>query len=171
MGIYQIDSGEIIFNENHIQDLNLMNLRTKFSYIDQQNSIFDISLRDNLKIKNDSISDEKILDILKDFNLNYEKKDLDKTINETISNFSGGQIQRLNFIREIISGSDVFIFDEFTSNLDQENTRLIINYIQKKMRDRIIIISSHQKEYNKIVDYIINFDNQELSLQKNNQKK
>ena len=147
-----------------------MNLRTKFSYIDQQNSIFDISLRDNLKIKNDSISDEKILDILKDFNLNYEKKDLDKTINETISNFSGGQIQRLNFIREIISGSDVFIFDEFTSNLDQENTRLIINYIQKKMRDRIIIISSHQKEYNKIVDYIINFDNQELSLQKNNQK-
>ena len=39
------------------------------------------------------------------------------------------------------------------------------------MRDRIIIISSHQKEYNKIVDYIINFDNQELSLQKNNQKK
>ena len=77
----------------------------------------------------------------------------------------------MNFIREIISGSDVFIFDEFTSNLDQENTRLIINYIQKKMRDRIIIISSHQKEYNKIVDYIINFDNQELSLQKNNQKK
>ncbi len=47
MGIYQPDQGYVKYNNLNLKDLDLQNFRTKFSYIDQQNSIFDINLRDN----------------------------------------------------------------------------------------------------------------------------
>lgn len=164
MGIYQSNSGEVNFNNINIKEIDLYDLRTKFSYIDQQNSIFDISLRENLKLKNNNISDSELLEILKEFKLDFDQKALDKPVNESISNFSGGQIQRINFIREIISGSEVFIFDEFTSNLDYENTNLIINYIKNKMKDKLILISSHQKEYLEFAKYIIDFNNSNIEI-------
>ena len=165
MGIYQSKSGEVNFNNINVKELDLNYLRSKFSYIDQQNSIFDISLRDNLKLKNNNISDVELLSILKEFKLDFDLKALDRPINESISNFSSGQIQRTNFIRNYFS-SEVFIFGEFTSNLDYENTNLIINYIKNKMKDKLIIISSHQKEYLEFAKYVVDFNKSKIEIKK-----
>ena len=63
---------------------------------------------------------------------------------ENGSNLSGGQRQRLALARALLSDSEVYIFDEATSNIDVESEELIIKTIEKLAKDKIVILISHR---------------------------
>lgn len=69
-------------------------------------------------------------------------------------NFSGGEKQRIVIARELLKGAKIFIFDEPTAWLDEENEKRFFEIIQELKKGRIIIMVSHKKitlEYADIV--------------------
>ena len=68
---------------------------------------------------------------------------------------SGGEMQRINFIRAIINDPKILILDEPTSSLDKKNEKKVFNYLKKIKKNRIIILTSHKLSQLKYFDKII----------------
>ena len=69
---------------------------------------------------------------------------LDTKLNEKGSNLSGGQQQRLALARALLADSDIYIFDEATSNIDVESEELIIKNIYQLAKIKMVIMISHR---------------------------
>jgi ATP-binding cassette subfamily B protein len=73
-----------------------------------------------------------------------ENGGLDMEILEKGSNLSGGQKQRLALARALLHDSDIYIFDEATSNVDVESENEIMNVVRKLSREKSVILISHR---------------------------
>ena len=121
----------------------------KFGFIGAVPLIFDGSLRDNILYGNNlEIEDNEIYDYLRLFDTFKEDSnyDLDKEIsNKTLSS---GQMQKVAFIRALLSDLEVLILDESTSNLDDYSRNLIFEILENKQVT--IINSTHDPKSLKI---------------------
>ena len=123
----------------------------KFGYVGAKPMILNATLRENLlygNIKN--INDEKLMKIIKKFNLfdEEEKYNLDEVISN--KNLSSGQMQKISFSRVLLNDVNVLILDESTANLDQETKTQIYEIISQL--DITIINSTHS------IDELLDFD-------------
>ena len=91
------------------------------------------------KIRGVTLNEEKILYYLQQFLLDNRKDDLVKT-------YSSGMKQRLKFIFALMHSPDVLIFDEPTSNLDEEGKKVVYNIIRDEGKNRIVIIASNESK-------------------------
>jgi ATP-binding cassette subfamily C protein len=147
-------TGKIYFNDKKV---NLDNIFKKYSisYLPQNPSLFDENFIFNIFLNNSASSDDlkKARFLLKNFNfkniLNSEK------FIDTIKNFSGGERQRIGFIRSIIKCPQVLLLDEPTSALDRINEKLIFDYLKMIKKDMIIIVSTHKIGHKKYFDRIV----------------
>lgn len=151
LGLHDDYTGKILINNMNVKKINLPYFREKIGYVSQEISTFNLSLRENIRFRNQNVTDEKIIDLIKKFNLEGifpgNKINLDLKVNEMKTNLSGGERQRISFIREIVLNPEILIFDEATSSLDSENVERFINYINKNKKETAVIIISHQKNY------------------------
>ena len=88
---------------------------------------------------------------------------LDFKILEDASNLSGGQKQRLSIARALLHNSEVYIFDEATSNIDVESEMAIMELLHSLKSTKTIIMISHRKENCKDADQIYEFENGTVS--------
>lgn len=142
---YIAKSGKISLNEEDILEIDSRKLQEKIAYIPQFPQIFSQTIRENLVLGNDEISDEEILEIaekcrLKDVILSTENG-LDTKINSEKVIFSSGEMQRLELMRALLKRADVYIFDEPTSNLDTLNESIILNLIKENCKGMVFLIS------------------------------
>ena len=142
---YMAKSGKIFLNDEDILDIDSRKLQEKIAYIPQFPQIFSQTIRENLVLGNEKISDEEILEIaekcrLKDKILSTENG-LDTKINSEKIIFSSGEIQRLELMRALLKRADVYIFDEPTSNLDTLNESIILNLIKENCKGMVFLIS------------------------------
>ena len=142
---YIAKSGKISLNEEDILEIDSRKLQEKIAYIPQFPQIFSQTIRENLVLGNDEITDEEILEIaekcrLKDKILSTENG-LDTKINSEKIIFSSGEIQRLELMRALLKRADVYIFDEPTSNLDTLNESIILNLIKENCKGMVFLIS------------------------------
>ena len=118
----------------------------KFAYVSAQPYIFNDTLRNNLIYGSEILNiDDKTLEILlKEFKT--FKNDNDFDLNRYISNkkLSSGQMQKIGFIRAIISNPEIIILDESTSNLDFDSKQIVFNKL--KQNKVTIINSTHDPE-------------------------
>lgn len=138
-------SGKISLNEEDILEIDSRKLQEKIAYIPQFPQIFSQTIRENLVLGNDEITDEEILEIaekcrLKDVILSTENG-LDTKINSEKVIFSSGEMQRLELMRALLKRADVYIFDEPTSNLDTLNESTILNLIKENCKGMVFLIS------------------------------
>lgn len=140
-------SGHIFLNgiENRIYDeekrMEHITLVTHDSYI------FKGTVKENLQLGNELATDKEMLDALalvnlKDFILN--EGGLTFMLNEQGSNLSGGQRQRLAIARSLLHNSEVYIFDEATSNIDVESEECIMNVVHEIAKTKTVILISHR---------------------------
>lgn len=140
-------SGHIFLNgiENRIYDeekrMGHITLVTHDSYI------FKGTVKENLQLGNELATDKEMLDALalvnlKDFILN--EGGLTFMLNEQGSNLSGGQRQRLAIARALLHNSEVYIFDEATSNIDVESEECIMNVVHEIAKTKTVILISHR---------------------------
>jgi len=124
----------------------------KFGYVSANPMILNSSLRDNLTYGNEKkISDGELVKFLKLFKV-FEKEDrYDLESNVSNKSLSSGQMQKIAYIRTIISGIDILILDESTANLDLESKKVIYKIIDEL--DITIINSTHNP------DELISYDN------------
>ena len=142
---YMAKSGKISLNEEDILEIDSRKLQEKIAYIPQFPQIFSQTIRENLVLGNDKITDEEILEIaekcrLKDVILSTENG-LDTKINSEKVIFSSGEMQRLELMRALLKRADVYIFDEPTSNLDTLNESIILNLIKENCKGMVFLIS------------------------------
>ena len=142
---YMAKSGKIFLNDEDILDIDSRKLQEKIAYIPQFPQIFSQTIRENLVLGNEKISDEEILEIaekcrLKDKILSTENG-LDTKINSKKVIFSSGEMQRLELMRALLKRADVYIFDEPTSNLDTLNESTILNLIKENCKGMVFLIS------------------------------
>lgn len=142
---YMAKSGKMSLNKEDILEIDSRKLQEKIAYIPQFPQIFSQTIRENLVLGNDKITDEEILEIaekcrLKDVILSTENG-LDTKINSEKIIFSSGEMQRLELMRALLKRADVYIFDEPTSNLDTLNESIILNLIKENCKGMVFLIS------------------------------
>lgn len=158
LGLVELNKGQVYYDDIEISQYDKNTIRDSIGFVNQEPVIFNLSIRENLKIRNMSISDQVVNNFLNDFSLTSiftdKKVDLDYMIDEKSSNLSGGEKQRIAIIREIIHNPKILILDEPTSSLDDENKKIIVDYLRKIKNNTTIIIVSHEDEYRDIADNI-----------------
>lgn len=154
------DGGSVLFNGEDIESINSVELRRKVAMLSQSPVIFEGNVRDNLLIglkfaEKELLSDEILIDILKSIHL---KKNLD----DSPSNFSGGEKQRLALGRIIVMNPDVFLLDEPSSALDEDTANDVISSLCSyvKANNKTLIMISHSKSLSReFSDEIIELKN------------
>ena len=147
MGYNKINSGKLSIKNRNAEEISTdekMKLMTMVSF---QNYLFKGTVRENLLMGRHDIKDDKLLDALKSVNL-YEffstLEGLETKIAEQASNLSGGQRQRLCIARALLHDSEIYIFDEATSNIDVESEEIIVDLIKKLKREKTVIQITHR---------------------------
>lgn len=136
------------------------------AYISQEIDLFDLSIRDNLCLGK-NIDENILINYLQEAGLEewIEKLEngLDTLVGERGLKLSVGQKQRLNIVRGILLDKEIYILDEPTSNLDKETEKLIINLIQKYLKDKTVVIVTHRDEIRKICNKHYEFNNNKMT--------
>ncbi len=158
LGFYKINSGNILLDGKNMDDISLESIRKNVSFIQQNPYIFDDTIKRNIIINdNNNISDEKIIDILKQVQL-YEKiKSFKNGIYENVKDnvFSKGEKQLLAFARAIAKETSIYIFDEPTSNIDVESEMQLKKVIDNLSKDSTVIIIAHRPATIEDVDKVL----------------
>lgn len=162
---YEEFSGEILIDNENLKNININELRSKISYISQNNFVFGASIKDNL-LFGVNHNMEKVIDVCKRVGIHSFIKNLnygyDTILEANGENLSGGQIQRISIARALIKDADIYIFDEPTSSLDAETERLVQDYIEN-IDGKTIIIISHNLNFIKNLDRILVIENGQLN--------
>lgn len=161
LGFYKINSGNIIFDGKNMDDISLESIRKNVSFIQQSPYIFDDSVKKNIIINdNNVISDEKIIDILKQVQLYDKINSFENGIYEKVKDntFSKGEKQLLAFARAIAKETSIYIFDEPTSNIDVESEIQLKKVIDNLPKDATVIIIAHRPATIENVDKVLKVD-------------
>ena len=136
------------------------------TYISHRDWIFRGTVRDCLLEGNALATEEEMWNVLEQIQLAdfiRQSGGLDFKILEDASNLSGGQKQRLSIARALLHNSEVYIFDEATSNIDVESEMAIMELLHSLKSTKTIIMISHRKENCKDADQIYEFENGTVS--------
>lgn len=147
MGRLKDHTGQVTVGDKRLCDISEESLMKNFTYVSHQSYIFKGTVRDNLLMADPNASDVEMWEILKRVGLDgflREEKGLDTALEETGSNFSGGQRQRLALARALLHDSPVYIFDEATSNIDVESENSIMEQIRELAKTKTVILISHR---------------------------
>lgn len=151
--------GKIMVDDISLKDIDNHDLRSKVAYLSQSPSLFPGSIRSNLTVGNDTITDEMIWGVLETVNMKDYVSSLDDALDTDVFEagkiMSTGQKQRLCIARALLRNVEIYLLDEITSNVDPENTQLILSYFKELSKDGKTIISvTHDREYIPFADVI-----------------
>lgn len=149
LALYKAQSGEILFKGNDIENIEKQKFHSQIGVVMQNSTIFNVSLRENLMLADDTADDERILKACEKANIlnfvNSLPDGLNTIMGEGGSKMSGGQKQRVAITRVMLAEPDVFIFDEATSSLDHESERIINETIDNLDKNKTVIIIAHRR--------------------------
>lgn len=165
-GFWDVDNGHITIGSADMQDIPLETLSSLISYVSQDNFLFDISIKDNIRIGKDDASDQDIVEICQkagchDFIMNLSNG-YDTVAGEGGSHLSGGERQRISIARAMIKDAPIIILDEATSYIDPENEALIQGAISELVEGKTLIIIAHRLNTITDVDTIFVIKNGKL---------
>ncbi len=146
-GINKNYTGSVKIGEFEHNTINYNNLLKNITLISNNSYIFKGTVRENLLMAKENATDLELLSVLetvklKDFLDN--ENGLDTIVLEKGSNLSGGQCQRLALARSLLHNTDIYIFDEATSNIDVESEDSIMQVLHSLKNIKTIILISHR---------------------------
>lgn len=144
---YDQYKGSITIGGVEVSDIEENTLYRKITRIRHDSYLFQGTVRENLCAGKKDATDEMLWSVLRQVDLEQsirEKGGLDMIIMEKASNLSGGQKQRIALARAILHNSDIYIFDEATSNIDAESENKIMEVIHELAKTKTIVLISHR---------------------------
>jgi len=149
-------------NEIFVDDIDIQNIKIEDKIknilkITHDSHIFSGTVRENLSMANENLSDETMIEVLKKVKL-WGVLSLDTILESQGKNLSGGQAQRVALARALLYDASVYIFDEATSNIDIESEEIILNIIYSLSKEKTVIYISHRLPAIKNADCIYVMD-------------
>ena len=156
---YDVNEGVIKIDGIDIKDLDIHSLRGLLGLVTQDSILFNDTIKNNITLGKENVTDEEIIAALKIANAYEFVKDLPNGIETNIGDaggkLSGGQKQRLSIARAVLKNPPIMILDEATSALDTESERLVQQAIIKMMENRTSIVIAHRLSTIQKADVII----------------
>ncbi|QMS86051.1 ABC transporter ATP-binding protein [Candidatus Xianfuyuplasma coldseepsis] len=156
---YDIQRGQILIDGVDIKTIKKRSLRKYIGQMLQDVFLFSGTIRSNITLRNDTITQETLEQACNYVNASYFINKLpqkyDEEVRERGNNFSSGQRQLLSFARTIVHDPKVMILDEATSNIDTETEQLIQDSLEKMMSIGTMLVVAHRLSTIQNVDKII----------------
>lgn len=162
MRMYDVDSGEILLNDQNLKNLQLGPYRNQVGFVPQEVFLFSDTIKNNIAFGLDQVSDEEVENAAKsaavyhniiDFDLKFETM-----LGERGITLSGGQKQRVSIARALIKEPKILIFDDCLSAVDTKTEEEILRNLGRIMKGKTSILIAHRISTIKNADKIIVMD-------------
>lgn len=154
-----LDSGQILIDDQNIAKVSQKDLRSAIAYVPQEPAMFHRSLSDNIRYGKLDADDKAVVRIAKMAHAHEFIKDLPKgyetLVGERGVKLSGGQRQRIAIARAMLKNAPILVLDEATSALDSESEKLIQAALWKLMEGRTAIVIAHRLSTIQRMDRIV----------------
>jgi len=145
---YDIQSGEIFIDDQSIYNVTIKSLRDQISMVSQETTLFDDTIKNNIKYAREDATDEEInqvarLSFCEEFIKNLPNK-YETLIGENGVRLSGGEKQRLSIARAMLKESSIILLDEATSSLDSETENKIQEALDILTKNKTTIVIAHR---------------------------
>jgi len=146
--IYDPINGNILVDEEDIKNINLDSLRKEISIVDQNTTLFDDTVLNNIKYAKPTASRDEVvkaseLAMCSDF-ISKLENGFDTMIGENGVKLSGGEKQRLSIARAFLKDSKIILLDEATSSLDSDTEEKIQKALAKLTSNKTTIVIAHR---------------------------
>jgi ATP-binding cassette subfamily C protein len=148
-GLVHVDSGVIRLGDRIVNNFNCISA----SYVTQKNYFFIGTIKENLLISNQLITDVHMKNLIRKIGLESQlqerfkmKEILNCELTSIESDLSGGQYQKLSIVRGMLKAADIYIFDEPTSALDGNSKNQVMSAIAELAKEKMVVVISHDSE-------------------------
>lgn len=148
MGLYSVNDGSLSYKSEQLSHMIQEDYVNEINTMLQHNHYFEGTVRENLLI---DVEDELMTNVLAAVNLKH--LNLDQQLTKNAENISGGERQRLSLARLLLRKAQIWLLDEPTASLDEENEENVMNLLLNK--DDTIVIVTHNLKYLQYFDRII----------------
>ncbi|MCR5703253.1 MAG: ABC transporter ATP-binding protein/permease [Eubacterium sp.] len=146
--LWDVDSGEITYGGVNIKQLPLDYYMSQISYVAQDNYLFDMSVKENIRLGNSKATDEEVVEAAKkcgchEFIMGLENG-YDTIAGGAGGHLSGGERQRICIARALLKDSPIVILDEATAYTDPESEALVQSSVAKLIQGKTLIVIAHR---------------------------
>ena len=145
---YDIDKGDILIDNQSIYKTKIRSLRNNISLVSQETTLFDDTIKNNIKYAKDDATDEEIKEVAKlshcDEFIDLLPYKYDTIIGENGIRLSGGEKQRISIARAMMKKSSIILLDEATSSLDSETESKIQKALSILTKNKTTIVIAHR---------------------------
>ena len=164
--LYDVERGKIFIDGKDINDIKVKTIRDNICYITQDNFLFSATLKENINLFKDEYKDEDIEESTKQAMIYDEISSMEEGINTVIGekgiDLSGGQKQRVVISRAFLNNSNIIIFDDTFSALDNRTEQHVLNNIKELTKNKTCIIVSNRISDIKDCDKILVLEQGEI---------
>ncbi len=156
--LWDVDEGKITYGGVDIRNLPLDYYTSQISYVAQDNYLFDMSIKDNIRLGKKNATDEEVINAAKAtgchaFIMGLEHG-YETEVGSAGGHLSGGERQRICIARAMLKNAPVVIMDEATAYTDPENEALVQESVAKLVSGRTLIVIAHRLSTIKNADKI-----------------
>ena len=160
---YDVEDGSIYLNNHNIKDYKLNDLRSLIGYVPQDQILFAMSIKENIRFADTKYKDKQVEDITKVCGIYDDIVNMtdgfDTIIGERGVSLSGGQKQRMAMSRALIMNPEILILDDSLSAVDAKTEHLILENLKEERSGKTTIITAHRLSAIVHADLIIVMDN------------
>lgn len=156
IGLHRPAAGRILIGNVPIEEVDILQWRKQVGYVPQELSLFHSTVRMNLTLGDDSITDAQVMAALEKAGaigfISAMPKGLDTDVGEMGTKLSGGQRQRISLARALVGNPKILVLDEVTSALDPDTEAEIVDNIAGLRGGYMIIAITHRPAWTRIAD-------------------
>lgn len=161
IGEYQVNAGAILYGGKSYEEIKTSSLLDQITLVTHNGYLFKGTVEENLRMGKVDATQEELEAVLEKVGLLAflnNQDGLQTKLEEQGNNFSGGQKQRLVLARALLRNTEIYIFDEATSNIDVDSENKIMNIVKELAKEKTVLLISHRLENVKTSDAIYVLD-------------
>ena len=166
MNLYEANKGSVLVDGLDTRQIDPTDLRHAIGSVPQEPFLFMGSIKDNLTIGEQYVSDEELLRVSKVAGLNEflgkHEAGYDLLVGERGEGLSGGERQSVTLARALISDPNIIMLDEPTNSMDRQTEKMFIDKMESIVKNKTLIVVTHKTSLLKLVDRVIIVENGQI---------
>ncbi len=168
MNLYEPTKGSVLIDGVDVRQIDSVDLRNAIGSVPQEPFLFMGTIKDNITIGEQYVSDEELLRVSKIAGLNEflgkHEAGYDLIVGERGEGLSGGEKQAVTLARALISNPNIIMLDEPTNSMDRQTEKMFIDRVEEIVEDKTLLVVTHKTSILQLVDRIIIVENGQIIL-------